>query len=127
MHGHLTYDEFLASISGFLCSYYLAIAVMNGFFAAYQWRVKGQQRLAIAWSVVGFICVIMGGIVSSGDAGMIAYVSVPDSIKNMIENDFTSFLEIGPGKVLQGLNRKIKRTIPTKGIQSYDDILTYEI
>ena len=49
------------------------------------------------------------------------------SIKNMIENDFTSFLEIGPGKVLQGLNRKIKRTIPTKGIQSYDDILTYEV
>jgi [acyl-carrier-protein] S-malonyltransferase len=49
------------------------------------------------------------------------------SIKNMIEHDFTSFLEIGPGKVLQGLNHKIKRTIPTKGIQSYDDILTYEV
>ena len=85
MHGHLTYDEFLASISGFLCSYYLAVAVMNGLFAVYQWKVNGNQRLAVVWSVVGLVCVIMGGIVSSGDAGMISYVSVPDSIKNMID------------------------------------------
>ena len=85
MHGHLTYDEFLASISGFLCSYYLAVAVMNGLFAIYQWKVNNNQRLALVWSVVSVVCVIMGGIVSSGDSGMISYVSVPDAIKNMFD------------------------------------------
>jgi len=45
----------------------------------------------------------------------------------MIRDGFTSFLEVGPGKVLQALNRKINNTIPTQGIQSYEDILNYEV
>ena len=50
-----------------------------------------------------------------------------NSIQKMIEDGYTSFIEIGPGKVLQGLNRKINSTVPTKGIQSYEDILNYEV
>ena len=50
-----------------------------------------------------------------------------NSIQQMIKDDYTSFIEIGPGKVLQGLNRKINSAVSTKGIQSYEDIINYEI
>ena len=50
-----------------------------------------------------------------------------NSIEKMIRDGFNSFLEVGPGKILQGLNRKINNTIPTQGIQSYEDILNYEV
>jgi [acyl-carrier-protein] S-malonyltransferase len=50
-----------------------------------------------------------------------------NSIQQMIKDGYTSFIEIGPGKVLQGLNRKIDSAVPTKGIQSYEDIINYEI
>ena len=50
-----------------------------------------------------------------------------NSIEKMIRDGFSSFLEVGPGKVLQALNRKINNTIPTQGIQSHEDILNYEI
>ena len=50
-----------------------------------------------------------------------------NSIEKMIRDGFTSLLEVGPGKVLQALNRKINNTIPTQGIQSYEDILNYEV
>ena len=49
------------------------------------------------------------------------------SIQHMIKDGYNSFIEIGPGKVLQGLNRKIDSAVPTKGIQSYEDIINYEI
>lgn len=50
-----------------------------------------------------------------------------NSIQQMIKDGYTSFIEIGPGKVLQGLNRKINSTVSTKSIQSYEDIINYEI
>ena len=50
-----------------------------------------------------------------------------NSIEKMIRDGFNSFLEVGPGKILQGLNRKINNTIPTQGIQSHEDILNYEV
>ena len=50
-----------------------------------------------------------------------------NSIQQMIKDGYTSFIEIGPGKVLPGLNRKINSAVSTKGIQSYEDIINYEI
>ena len=45
----------------------------------------------------------------------------------MIDDGSDLFTEIGPGKVLQGLNRKINRMVSTKGIQTYEDILNYNV
>ena len=48
-------------------------------------------------------------------------------IQKMINNGSDHFTEIGPGKVLQGLNRKIDKNVYTKGIQTYEDILIYNV
>ena len=48
-------------------------------------------------------------------------------INNMVIDNFTNFSEIGPGKVLQNLNRKITPSISINGVQSFDDIQNYGI
>ena len=48
-------------------------------------------------------------------------------IQKMINDGSGHFTEIGPGKVLQGLNRKIDKNVSTKGIQTYEDILNYNV
>jgi len=48
-------------------------------------------------------------------------------IQKMINDGSDHFTEIGPGKVLQGLNRKIDKNVYTKGIQTYEDILNYNV
>ena len=50
-----------------------------------------------------------------------------DTIKNMANDNYSSFIEIGPGKVLQGLNRKIDKKLSNSGIQSHEDLITYEV
>ena len=48
-------------------------------------------------------------------------------IQKMIDDGSGHFTEIGPGRVLQGLNHKINKNISTKGIQTYNDILNYNV
>ena len=48
-------------------------------------------------------------------------------IQKMIDNGSGHFTEIGPGKVLQGLNRKIDKNVSIKGIQTFEDILNYNV
>ena len=48
-------------------------------------------------------------------------------IQNMIRDGSDHFTEIGPGKVLQGLIRKINRTVSANGIQTYEDMLNYNV
>jgi [acyl-carrier-protein] S-malonyltransferase len=38
------------------------------------------------------------------------------TVKNMMADGATEFTEIGPGKVLQGLIKKVDRKMPTAGI-----------
>ena len=48
-------------------------------------------------------------------------------IQKMIDDGSDHFTEIGPGRVLQGLNRKIDKNVSTKGIQTYEHILNYNV
>ena len=50
-----------------------------------------------------------------------------DTINNMTNDGCSSYIEIGPGKVLQGLNRKIDKSLSNIGIQNLQDIMKYEI
>ena len=49
------------------------------------------------------------------------------SILNMKLSGLESFFEIGPGKVLQGLNKRIDRQIPTSGIESLDQVEAFHV
>jgi [acyl-carrier-protein] S-malonyltransferase len=45
-----------------------------------------------------------------------------DSIRNMIADGFDEFVEIGPGKVLQGLVKRIDPNVKISGIDKYSDV-----
>ena len=45
-----------------------------------------------------------------------------ESVINMIENDVNHFIEIGPGKVLSGLVKRINRNVKIDTINSQGDI-----
>lgn len=48
-----------------------------------------------------------------------------DSILNMIKDGVTNFLEVGPGRILQGLTKQIDRNIKSSGIETNNDVNSY--
>ena len=50
-----------------------------------------------------------------------------DSINNMVSDGFSKFTEIGPGKVLCGLNIKVYKDLFTNNIESCKELESYEI
>ena len=72
--------------------------------------------------------------ISSGEAirdALIKQLDHPvrwhESISNMISDGADSFMEIGPGRVLQGLNRRISRAVPTSGISTWEDTHNFHV
>ena len=45
-----------------------------------------------------------------------------ESVRNMVRDGASRFVEIGPGKVLQGLVKRIEATAETAGVDKYADI-----
>ncbi len=45
-----------------------------------------------------------------------------ESVINMINNDVNQFIEIGPGKVLSGLVKRISKEVKINTINSQEDI-----
>ncbi len=48
-----------------------------------------------------------------------------DSILNMIKDGVTNFLEVGPGRILQGLTKRIDRNVNSSGIETNNDVNSY--
>lgn len=53
-------------------------------------------------------------------AQLTAPVKWTQIVQNMIADGATSFTEVGPGKVLQGLVKKVDRTMETIGVNSFE-------
>jgi len=45
-----------------------------------------------------------------------------DTIENMLKDGVEKFIEVGPGKVLQGLVKRIKRDAESEGISTFEDL-----
>ena len=45
----------------------------------------------------------------------------------MDNSGFSIFTEIGPGKVLKGLNKKINKNLEIKNIETYEEFISYEV
>ena len=50
-----------------------------------------------------------------------------ESVINMIENNVNHFIEIGPGKVLSGLVKRINRNVKIDTVNSLSDIESVEV
>ncbi|MEE9572464.1 MAG: ACP S-malonyltransferase [Candidatus Neomarinimicrobiota bacterium] len=48
-----------------------------------------------------------------------------DTILNMIQDGVANFVEVGPGRVLQGLTKRIDRNIKSSGIEINNDVNSY--
>jgi len=53
---------------------------------------------------------------------IISRVRWRESVNYMVENDVTDFLEIGPGKILSGIVKKINKGVKISNISSIEDI-----
>lgn len=45
-----------------------------------------------------------------------------DSVRNMVSGGATEFIEVGPGKVLQGLVKRIDSTVSVRGIEKFAEV-----
>ena len=59
-------------------------------------------------------------------ANLVAQLTAPvrwtQTVQNMIKDGVSSYTELGPGKVLQGLVKKVDRKMPTDGYSTLQDI-----
>ena len=94
MHGHVTQEQFLLSVSGFLGVYYLALATMNGIAALYLWRTGKSVELfrvgnfaittALVWVVVAIFFTGIA-LAMSGDPRLMGLVSLPEKIRRFAD------------------------------------------
>ena len=50
-----------------------------------------------------------------------------ETVETLQDLGVTDFVEVGPGRVLQGLNRRIDRTLSTRGIERFDQIKEFAL
>jgi hypothetical protein len=92
MHGHVDPAVFLRSISGFLGSYYLVLALMNAVMAFYLWNSGKARTLfnfvgfpittALVWLLVAGFFTIISPIAMSGDPNWAYLISIPAPIRD---------------------------------------------
>ena len=96
MHGHEPAEIFIGKIAGFLGSYYLLMAVMNGAVALITWQ-SGRDRTffrvpvtgfpfsaSIVWLIVSMAFTLMAALAYSGSTNIAPYISLPPLVTNTI-------------------------------------------
>jgi len=94
MHGHVSYEEFIHHVSGFLTAYYVCLAIMNAVAALYLWQsgrakhlfrfplVGFQVTTAHIWLVVGAVFLMLGAFATNGGA---AYLTFSQGFRNLAD------------------------------------------
>ena len=83
---HMSEGQFLQSISGFLGSYYLILALMNAVMAFFLWEHKKQNGWALVWLLVSGFFLIVAPIVYSGDPAWMNLVSLPQWFRDFVDS-----------------------------------------
>jgi hypothetical protein len=96
MHGHVPYDVFLTQTAGFLGSYYIFLALMNGVAAYLLWQRRDQRPLfhvpiarfpvtaAFVWLLVSLLFLLIASLAYSGDPAIVRFISVPPALRAAI-------------------------------------------
>src|SRR5262245_18264718 len=118
MHGHVPYDVFLQQLSGFLGSYYIFLALMNGLAAYLLWQQRDQRPLfrlplvdfpvtaAFLWLLVSLFFLMLAPLVYRCDVAITRLISVPDMLRT-------------------GINRALNPTVYTLGSLALMSVLFY--
>ncbi len=98
MHGHVSESEFLQGVSGFLGSYFITLAVMNGIAALRIWR-SGKDRAyfklpianipfttSLIWLIVALLFTFMGALALGGLAKLLM---IPESVRAVADRLFS--------------------------------------
>jgi hypothetical protein len=94
MHGHVSYPVFLNSIAGFLGSYYLLLALMNGVAAFLLWQRAEQKQHespgtkvpltgALGWLLVSLLFLLMAPLAYSGDRDIVQWITMPTFVRTL--------------------------------------------
>ncbi|ADB17600.1 hypothetical protein Psta_2935 [Pirellula staleyi DSM 6068] len=98
MHGHVPYDIFLKQISGFLGSYYLLIAVINGIAAFILWKSNKTKVIGkvpiiempfgaeLIWLCVSIFFLFLSPLAFSGDEKWMQIISLPMAVRATINS-----------------------------------------
>ena len=93
MHGHVPYEIFLQQIAGFLGSYYLLLAVMNGVAAFMLWTSREDRQFfriwptkvrftaSMIWLLVSLVFLIISTFAYSGDPDWMRLISLPAALR----------------------------------------------
>ena len=86
MHGNE--DQFLEGVSGFLGTYFLLLAVMNGVAAYYCWQTLKKGRLASLWLAFSMLFLVMSPFAfagMNGSPGMMKWIGMPTVFKDFVD------------------------------------------
>ncbi|MFI4874596.1 MAG: hypothetical protein ACIALR_04635 [Blastopirellula sp. JB062] len=105
---HLSHEEFLQSVSGFLGTFYLALAIMNGVAAFYLWQLAEARhhrepgddspqdsllgKKAFGCLFLGFLFAVMSPLAYSGSPTMMAPISLPQFLVDGVNYLFAGSL-----------------------------------
>ncbi len=94
---HIAEDVFLKGISGFLGSYFLLVALMNGVAAFLMWNSGKDRRFwtmpilnipfsgAGIWLGLSFLCLLMAAVGFSGNPWWMGWVTLPQFIRGAVD------------------------------------------
>jgi [acyl-carrier-protein] S-malonyltransferase len=99
-------------------------SAQNGLINALENVMINDARIPVYTNVTAKPITKSEEIRSSLEKQVTSAVLWEDSVRNMINDGVNSFIEIGPGKVLQGLIKRINPDVKTIGIDRHQDIST---